>query len=44
MLYEVITNLDTDALHQLLQKLSQTNVSEGEMVQIVREATSFGKR
>ena len=37
-------NLDTDALRQLLQKLSRSNVSEGEMVQIVREATSFGDR
>lgn len=37
-------NLDTDTLHRLLQKLSQTNISEGEMVQIVREATSFGER
>lgn len=37
-------NLDTDALRQTLQKLSQTNVSEGDMVQIVREATMFGKR
>lgn len=37
-------NLDTDALRQMLQKLSQTNVSEAEMVQIVREAASFGKR
>ncbi len=37
-------NLDTDALHQLLQKLSKTNVSESEMVQIVREATLFGKQ
>lgn len=37
-------NLDTDALRQLLQKLSRSNVSEGEMVQIVREATSFGNR
>ena len=35
------TNLDIDALRQLLQKLSQTNVSENEMVQIVREATGF---
>jgi len=37
-------NLDTDALRQLLQKLSRNQVTEGEMVQIVREATSFGKR
>ena len=37
-------NLDTNALRQLLQKLSQTSVSESEMVQIVREATSFSKR
>lgn len=37
-------NLDTDALRQLLQKLSKTNVSESEMVQIVREATLFGKQ
>ena len=37
-------NLDTDALRQTLQKLSQTNVSESDMVQIVREATVFGSR
>ncbi|MCA9946596.1 MAG: DUF4350 domain-containing protein [Anaerolineales bacterium] len=37
-------NLDTEALRQLLQKLSQTRVSEGDMVQIVREATSFSKQ
>ncbi|MFZ1398954.1 MAG: DUF4350 domain-containing protein [Candidatus Promineifilaceae bacterium] len=37
-------NLDTDALRQTLQKLSQTNVSESDMVQIVREATLFGER
>lgn len=37
-------NLDTDALRQVLQKLSRTNVSEAEMVQIVREATKYGKR
>jgi hypothetical protein len=36
-------NLDTNALRQTLQKLSQTNVSESDMVQIVREATLFGK-
>lgn len=35
-------NLDTAALRQTLQKLSQTNVSESDMVQIVREATMFG--
>ena len=34
-------NLDTDALRQTLQKLSQTNVSESDMVQIVREATKY---
>ena len=37
-------NLDTDALRQTLQKLSQTNVSESDMVQIVREATLFGRQ
>lgn len=37
-------NLDTDALRQTLRQLSKTNVSESEMVQIVREATTFGKR
>ncbi len=37
-------NLDTDALRQTLRRLSQTNVSESEMVQIVREATLFGKQ
>ena len=37
-------NLDTASLRQLLQKLSRTQVSEGEMVQIVREATSFSKQ
>ncbi len=37
-------NLDTDALRRLLQKLSRTDVSEGEMVQIVREATVFSKQ
>jgi hypothetical protein len=37
-------NLDTDALRQLLRKLSRKQVSEGEMVQIVREAASFSKR
>ncbi len=37
-------NLDTNALRQMLQKLSRTNVSESEMVQIVREATLFGNR
>ncbi|MCB8976692.1 MAG: hypothetical protein H6657_04635 [Ardenticatenaceae bacterium] len=37
-------NLDTDALRQTLRQLSQTNVSENEMVQIVREATLFGGR
>ncbi len=37
-------NLDTDALRQTLQKLSQTNISESDMVQIVREATLFGKK
>ena len=34
-------NLDTDALRQTLRQLSQTNVSENEMVQIVREATKY---
>ncbi|WP_420643013.1 DUF4350 domain-containing protein [Candidatus Leptofilum sp.] len=38
------TNLDTDALRQTLQKLSQTNVSESDMVQIVRQATMFDNR
>ncbi|MBK8901445.1 MAG: DUF4350 domain-containing protein [Anaerolineaceae bacterium] len=37
-------NLDTDALRQLLEKLSRTTVSESEMVQIVREATLFGRK
>ena len=37
-------NLDTTALHQLLQKLSQTKISEAEMVQIVREATTFSNQ
>ncbi len=37
-------NLDTDALRQTLQKLSRTNVNESEMVEIVREAASFGKQ
>lgn len=37
-------NLDTDALRQTLRRLSQTNVSESEMVQIVREATLFGRQ
>jgi hypothetical protein len=37
-------NLDTDTLRQLLQKLSRTKVSEAEMVQIVREATSFSNQ
>ncbi len=37
-------NLDRAALGQLLQKLSQTKVSETEMVQIVREAALFGNR
>ena len=37
-------NLDTDALRQTLRRLSRTNISESEMVQIVREATSFGNR
>lgn len=36
-------NLDTAALHQLLRKLSQTNVSENEMVQLAREATTFNQ-
>jgi hypothetical protein len=37
-------NLDTNALRQLLRKLSRKQVSEGEMVQIVREAASFSKQ
>ncbi len=37
-------NLDIDALSRLLQKLSQTNVSEAEMLQIVRETAYFGKQ
>lgn len=37
-------NLDIDALQKLLQKLSQANVSENEMVQLAREATTFSKQ
>jgi hypothetical protein len=36
-------NLDIDALQKLLQKLSKSNISENEMVQLAREAASFGK-
>ncbi|MCP4415126.1 MAG: hypothetical protein GY805_00790, partial [Chloroflexi bacterium] len=37
-------NLDTNALRQLLNKLSQNNISENEMVQLAREATTFGNQ
>ena len=37
-------NLDIDALQTLLQKLSKTNISENEMVQLAREAATFSNQ
>ena len=43
-LAEYNPNLDATALLKLLQRLSQPNVSESEMIELAAEAAKFGER